>query len=131
MANAESATRRKTFHPCNHSSTDFSPLSGHRAADCPSKPPKACKQCGQENPDHEIQDCKVKVIDDSEVPNVSEQEAWLMIKEASVDRDIDDFKDAVKALAKATKYETSYLAIEQECRKRNLVSSVRSDLCPL
>lgn len=111
----------------NTSHTDSSSYSGHRAADCPSKPPKSCKQCGQES-DHEIQDCKVKLINDSNVPDVSEQEAWLMVKEASIDRDVDDFKDAIKALAKSKKYEMSYLELEQELRKRKFVSRLQTYL---
>ena len=124
MVDVESATRRKPS--LFHKSLPADASSGHRASDCPSKPPKACKQCGQKDPDHEVQDCKAKkVIDDSAVPSVSEREAWLMIEGASNDRDVDDFKDAVKVLAKAKGYEYSYLDLEKELRKRDMVSLIQ------
>ncbi|KAJ8609849.1 hypothetical protein MRB53_038888 [Persea americana] len=132
MASAEPVTRRESSYLILASILIFL-NSGHRAADCPSKPPKTCKQCGQENPDHTIEECKAKkVIDDSGVPTVTEQEAWAMIQEASSDRDVDDFKDAVKALAKAKGYEISYLDLEKELRKRKkyTVGVFKSEKCP-
>ena len=86
--------------------------------DCPNKP-KFCKQCLMEN-DHNTIDCKnPKKIDNSDVPDMSEQEAWALIKEASDDLEVGDFKDAVRALSKAVP-EMTYPQLEKELRKRDL-----------
>lgn len=44
-------------------------------------------------------------------------EAWAMLTQASEERDLDDFKDAVKILSKASP-EITYVELEQEFRKR-------------
>lgn len=85
--------------------------------DCPNKP-KFCKQCLMEN-DHNTIDCKnPKKIDTSGVADMSEQDAWALIKEASDDLDVGDFKDALKILSKAVP-EMTYPQLEKELRKRN------------
>lgn len=81
--------------------------------------PKFCKQCLMEN-DHNTIDCKnPKKIDNSAVPDMSEQDAWELIKEASDDLDVGDFKEAVKILSKAVPGMT-YPQLEKELRKRDL-----------
>lgn len=70
--------------------------------------------------DHNTIECKnPKKIDNSAVPDKSEQEAWAMIKEASDDLDVGDFKEAVKILSK-TVPEMTYPRLEKELRKRDL-----------
>lgn len=70
--------------------------------------------------DHDTIDCKnKKVIDMTDVPDVTEKEAWNVIREACRDREIGDFKAAVKILSKANP-ELTYVDIEAECRKQNL-----------
>lgn len=59
-----------------------------------------------------------KVIDNSNVPEMTETEAWHALKTASDDYDIDDFKEGLKALSKANP-KITYLEIEQELRKRH------------
>lgn len=86
--------------------------------DCPSKP-KFCKQCKAEN-DHDTIDCKnKKVIDNSGVADMSADEAWTLIRQASTDDEVSDFKEAMKALSKADP-ELTYLDIEKGLRKRGL-----------
>jgi hypothetical protein len=89
---------------------------GHQARDCPSKP-KVCKVCNEEG--HESIDCKNKMkINDDDVPNKTVAEAWDMLTKASLERDLDDFKDAVKILVKASP-ELTYVDLENEFRKRD------------
>lgn len=45
-------------------------------------------------------------------------EAWAMLKQASDEVDIGDFRDAVEVLAKSLDGNLSYLNLEKECRKR-------------
>jgi len=91
---------------------------GHMSKDCPNKP-KFCRQCLMEN-DHDTLECKnPKKIDNSNVPDMSEQEAWSLIKEASDDLDVGDFKEALKILSKAVP-EMTYPQLEKQLRKRGL-----------
>lgn len=70
--------------------------------------------------DHDTLECKnPKKIDNSSVPDMSEQEAWALIKEASDDLDVGDFKEAIKILSKAVP-EMTYPQLEKELRKRCL-----------
>jgi len=70
--------------------------------------------------DHDTMQCKnLKKIDNSAVPNKTEQEAWALIKEASDDLDVGDFRDALKILSKAFP-EMTYPQVEKELRKRGL-----------
>ena len=87
----------------------------HAARDCPTKP-KICKNCLQEG--HEALDCKnPKALNNTDVADKTEDEAWEMIKDGSDNRDLDDFKDAVKILTKAAPTYT-YQDLEKEFRKR-------------
>lgn len=87
--------------------------------DCPSKRPKFCKQCFAEN-DHNTIDCKnTKKLDLSDVPDMSEGEAWALITKASDDLEVDDFRETLKILSKANPALT-YPAVEKELRKRDL-----------
>ncbi|RMZ77784.1 hypothetical protein DV737_g4232, partial [Chaetothyriales sp. CBS 132003] len=88
---------------------------GHQARDCPMRV-KMCKQCLQEG--HDAIECKnAKVIDMSQVPDMSEDDAWAMLKQASDEKDLDDFRDGVKILSKAAPAMT-YVDMEKEFRKR-------------
>lgn len=88
---------------------------GHRAGDCPKKP-QVCRNCLQEG--HNTLECKsAKVIDDSKVPDKTEEEAWVMLEQASEEKDLDDFKDAVKILHKAVPAYT-YQDLEKKFRER-------------
>jgi hypothetical protein len=87
----------------------------HPSIDCPTVP-KICKNCHQEG--HEALDCKnKKTLNDSNVADKTEAEAWALLKSASDDRDLDDFKDAVKILIKSAP-DYTYPRLEQEFRDR-------------
>lgn len=91
--------------------------SGHRSAECPDRK-IVCKNCLQEG--HEALGCEnAKIIDLSRVPDKTVAEAWVMLKEASDEREIGEFKEAVQILSKAMP-ELTYPQLEKECRARKL-----------
>lgn len=59
------------------------------------------------------------MIDRSRVEDKSVDEAWAMLKQASDDVDIGDFREAVEVLAKALDGNLSFLNLEKECRNRD------------
>ena len=68
---------------------------GHRASDCPNKPPEVCKNCQAEG--HGAFECKnPRKIDRSKLPEVEPAVAWEKVKEAVLDRDLEDVKEAVQ-----------------------------------
>jgi hypothetical protein len=90
-------------------------LAGHQARDCPTKP-KICKICREEG--HEALACTGKMkLNLSHVADKSVDEAWALLIQASDERDLDDFKDAVKMLSKADPNIT-YVDMEKEFRTR-------------
>jgi hypothetical protein len=89
--------------------------SRHQVRDCPTTP-KVCKNCLQEG--HGALECKnKKAVNNSNVADKTEAEAWDMLKDASNDKDLDDFKEAIKILSKAAPQYT-YQQLETEFRKR-------------
>ena len=50
---------------------------------------------------------------------MSKEEAWKLLEDAAADKDVDDFRLGVQALAKADP-ELSYHELEQDLRTRNL-----------
>ncbi|EXJ89847.1 hypothetical protein A1O3_02914 [Capronia epimyces CBS 606.96] len=110
---------------------------GHMVSDCPTYVEK-CKNCHQEGAcfghsyphyffltqlsgtGHNAIDCKnPKLIDNHRVAEKSETEAWELLKQASDERDIGDFKDAVQILSKAAP-DYTYPRLEKEFRKQGL-----------
>ncbi|KAJ9499550.1 hypothetical protein H2202_005133 [Exophiala xenobiotica] len=88
---------------------------GHMASDCPTRVDK-CKNCQQEG--HTAMECKnPKVIDNARVAEKSENEAWDLLKTASDERDITDFKEGILVLSKAAP-DYTYPRLEKEFRKR-------------
>jgi hypothetical protein len=75
--------------------TDSTDLSGHDAINCT-------------NP---------KALDNSRVAAKSEDEAWALLQQASEERDIGDFKEAVQILSKACP-DYTYPKLEKEFRAR-------------
>lgn len=74
-------------------------------------------------------ECKnPKVVDTTHVAEKSEGEAWALLKQASDERDITDFKEAVQILSKAAP-DYTYPRLEKEFRKRGynifLIAMVR------
>jgi len=58
-------------------------------------------------------------INTANIPDKTEAEAWKMLEGASNERDIGDFKEYLKVLAKAVP-ELTYSGLEKELRKRNM-----------
>jgi hypothetical protein len=68
---------------------------------------------------HVALDCKnPKALDKANVAEKSEEEAWALLKQASDERDIGDFKEAVQILSKACP-DYTYPKLEKEFRARN------------
>ncbi|KAL6245917.1 hypothetical protein RBB50_007070 [Rhinocladiella similis] len=88
---------------------------GHRIDDCPTFVAK-CKNCQQEG--HAAMECKnPKVMNNAHVAEMSEDEAWDLLKKASDERDIGDFKEAVQVLSKVAP-DYTYPRLEKQFRKR-------------
>ena len=67
---------------------------------------------------HVALDCNnPKVVDNARVAEKSEDEAWALLKAASDDRDIGDFKEALQILSKACP-DYTYPRLEKEFRSR-------------
>ncbi|EXJ95745.1 hypothetical protein A1O1_00869 [Capronia coronata CBS 617.96] len=89
---------------------------GHMLSDCPTFVEK-CKNCQQEG--HNAIDCKnPRLIDNHRIADKSEDEAWALLKQASDEKDIGDFKEAVQILSKAAP-DLTYARLEKEFRKRD------------
>ncbi|KAJ9611734.1 hypothetical protein H2200_004918 [Cladophialophora chaetospira] len=87
---------------------------GHMDRDCPTA---KCKNCHQEG--HVAMECKnPKAIDNTNVAEKSEDEAWSLLTQASDERDIGDFKEAVQILSKACP-DYTYPKLEKEFRARD------------
>lgn len=64
---------------------------GHRASQCPQKPAEPCNNCGELG--HKVADCDAaRNIGLSAVEEKSVDEAMALLKKASDEREIDDFK---------------------------------------
>ena len=91
---------------------------GHRASDCPNKPPEICKNCQEEG--HGAFKCKnPRKIDRSKLPDVEPADCWAKIKEAVADRDLEDLKEAIQIFLKAVP-ETTYAELEKAFRAQNI-----------
>ncbi|KAJ6135334.1 zinc knuckle transcription factor [Penicillium capsulatum] len=88
---------------------------GHPAFQCPEKPPAFCRNCKREG--HLAKDCTVnRKFDLNDVADKLPEEAWAMMKKASDERDIDDFREAFKVYTKAVPTAT-YVDIEKKLRE--------------
>jgi len=91
---------------------------GHRAADCPNRPPEKCSNCLQEG--HAALECKnPRKIDRSKLPELEPSVAWEKVKEAVAERDLDDVKEAAQAFFKAIP-DTTYPQLEKAFRANNM-----------
>ncbi|KAI9694524.1 MAG: hypothetical protein M1822_000140 [Bathelium mastoideum] len=90
---------------------------GHRAADCPQKPPVVCKNCKQEG--HVVAECtNPRFMDVGHIEEVEAEKAWNMLMQADKNKDMDDFKEALKIYTKAVPGVT-YLELEHHFRDNN------------
>ncbi|KAI5299518.1 hypothetical protein KEM56_003182, partial [Ascosphaera pollenicola] len=88
---------------------------GHPASECPDRPPDICKNCRQEG--HKTLDCTAnRVFDLTTIPDKMPEEAWEMMRKASAEREMDDFRDAFKIYSKACPTQT-LPEIEQKMRE--------------
>ncbi|KAL9053706.1 MAG: hypothetical protein Q9162_004580, partial [Coniocarpon cinnabarinum] len=91
---------------------------GHRAADCPDKPAEKCRNCDGEG--HKAAECENRrLIDRSDVPDMTKEEAWKLLEQAAADKEMSDFRRGVQALAKADP-ELSYVDLEKMFREKNM-----------
>ncbi|KAJ5976062.1 zinc knuckle transcription factor (CnjB) [Penicillium waksmanii] len=100
---------------------------GHPAATCPEKPVNICRNCkaeGERSPSrlptylktknvyicvtgHQSKDCKAnRKFDLNQVADKLPEEAWAMMKGASEEKEIGEFRDALQIYAKACPDET-------------------------
>ncbi|OJJ49286.1 hypothetical protein ASPZODRAFT_61410, partial [Penicilliopsis zonata CBS 506.65] len=91
---------------------------GHPAVDCPERPPDVCKNCRTEG--HKTIDCKQnRKFDLNNIPDKLPEEAWTIIRKASNERDLADFREGVKVYSKAAPLAT-FLDMEKKLREDNL-----------
>ena len=99
----------------------------HSKADCPTKEPEKCKNCGQEG--HKIVDCTGnRVIDYSNVADKEAEEAWIDIVAADKGRELDDLRDAIKVYAKSTP-ELDYVQLEEAFRREEFNTYIIAYVC--
>ncbi|KMP00527.1 hypothetical protein CIRG_00669 [Coccidioides immitis RMSCC 2394] len=75
---------------------------GHPAFECPDKAPDVCKNCKGEG--HKTKDCtENRKFDQHDIPDKMPEEAWAILKKASDERDLEDFREIYsKAVPLAT-----------------------------
>ncbi|KAF1950550.1 hypothetical protein CC80DRAFT_228916 [Byssothecium circinans] len=93
-------------------------VEGHAARSCPSNPMK-CRLCGEEG--HKAMECKSRrLVNWNGVPEISSQEAWSKLIDGAAAKDLDVFRVALKAYARATMDDFSLVAVEQALRDGGL-----------
>ncbi|KAL9088550.1 MAG: hypothetical protein Q9159_003040 [Coniocarpon cinnabarinum] len=74
--------------------------------------------CGGEG--HKAAECENRrLIDRSDVPDMTKEEAWKLLEQAAADKEMSDFRRGVQALAKADP-ELSYVDLEKMFREKNM-----------
>ncbi|KAJ5606305.1 hypothetical protein N7510_009086 [Penicillium lagena] len=90
---------------------------GHPAALCPEKPPTVCRNCQTEG--HKTQDCtNPRKFDLNLVADKVPTEAWALMKQASNERDLEEFRTALSIYSKAVPAAT-FVDIEKKMRDDN------------
>ncbi|KAI9932844.1 hypothetical protein MW887_009096 [Aspergillus wentii] len=90
---------------------------GHPAAECPERPPDVCKNCKMEG--HKTLDCtENRKFDLNNIPDKLPEEAWAVLKKASDEKDLEDFREGLKVYSKAVPVAT-FLDIEKKMREEN------------
>ncbi|RDW93447.1 putative zinc knuckle transcription factor (CnjB) [Aspergillus mulundensis] len=90
---------------------------GHPAAECPDRPPDVCKNCQEEG--HKAAECKAnRKFDLNKIPDMLPEQAWEMLKKASNDRDLEDFREGLKIYSKAVP-DASFADVETKMRQES------------
>ncbi|EEQ28190.1 conserved hypothetical protein [Microsporum canis CBS 113480] len=91
---------------------------GHPAAECPERPPDICKNCKGEG--HKTMECtQNRKFEQHNIPDKLPEEALGILKKASKERDLEDFRDGLKIYSKAVPLAT-YVDIEKLLRQEKL-----------
>ncbi|KAJ5454483.1 uncharacterized protein N7458_005439 [Penicillium daleae] len=91
---------------------------GHPASACPEKPADICKNCRGEG--HLAHECKEnRKFDLGHIADRLPEEAWEMMKKASNEKDMDDFREVLTAIQIYTKAvpDATYVDIEKKMRE--------------
>lgn len=108
-------------------------LVGHRAAQCPTAPPKTCKNCLEDGTSRDVETpekltclghvqmtCQnPRKINRDHIESVNKDDAWSKLKSASAENDIDDMLEAVQMYIKAVP-EITYPQLETALRADNI-----------
>ncbi|ROW03174.1 hypothetical protein VPNG_08158 [Cytospora leucostoma] len=87
----------------------------HMAKDCPTYV-ATCKNCGET--EHLAAECpNARKVDRSHLPDVSGEEAWKLLEQAIIEKDLDEVKEKVQIYAKAQP-ETTFVEIEKALRSQ-------------
>ncbi|KAK2768590.1 hypothetical protein FQN54_000446 [Arachnomyces sp. PD_36] len=92
-------------------------VEGHPASECPDKPADVCKNCKSEG--HRTMECtENRKFDLHDIPDKLPEEAWAILKKASDEKDLEDFRDGLKVYSKAAPAAT-FVEIEKQLRGEN------------
>ncbi|MCJ1397213.1 hypothetical protein MMC11_000405 [Xylographa trunciseda] len=87
---------------------------GHPAAECPEKPAETCRNCKKEG--HKVTECtENRAIDMSTVADLKPDAAWDKLVKADKERELDDFREALKEYTKAVP-DSTYDQLEHSFR---------------
>ncbi|KAL2386934.1 hypothetical protein RJZ90_000240 [Blastomyces dermatitidis] len=90
---------------------------GHPASECPEKPADVCKNCKEEG--HKTMECtQNRKFDQHHIPDKLPEQAWAILKKASDEKDLEDFREGMKVYSKAVPLAT-FDQIEKKMREEN------------
>jgi hypothetical protein len=93
-------------------------VEGHAARNCPTNPEK-CRLCDQAG--HKALDCTgQRMVDWTGVPEMEAGEAWAHLIDAATAKNLDAFRTALRAYARACPDEFSLVAVEEALRQDGL-----------
>jgi hypothetical protein len=91
-------------------------VEGHSARSCPTQ---KCKLCDQEG--HKAIDCdQRRVVDWTGIPELTPEDAWTALIDAAKEKELDDFRVALRAYARATPEEFTLAGVEAALREDGL-----------
>lgn len=91
---------------------------GHTARNCPTNP-ETCRLCGK--PGHKPIDCQERrIVDYTGVPDLQAEEAWERLVDSAKAKEIDAFKIALRAYARAIDDQFNLRDVEEALRTDDL-----------